>query len=370
VIRVAIISEPGIAGVKRHVVDLLHHLDVAEFELLFLYGLSRKDSQYESEIAHARNRGIRCRDVGLVRAISPRADALSAFKIWLELRAFRPQVVHVHSSKAGFLGRLAAKLALCGAKVIYSPHALACLDSRFYWWLERGAAMATDVMVAVSPSEAEDILRLRLIPPHRVRCIPVCIRDESEYPAVCSKQRGALVVACGRICRQKQPLLFFEAARAILAKSPGVRFRWIGDYGDDREAEEVRRLRDTDPLAAKVEISGWTPAPDAEIAAAQVFCMTSRYESFGYVTADAMMMGVPVVGVRTSGTRDLVIDGQTGLLCGDSAVEIANSVERLLGDPVLRDHLSAAARQQVLSNFSRPRMLGAISNLYREVAAK
>lgn len=368
-IRVAIISEPGFAGVKRHVVDLLHHLDVREFELLFLYSLERKDAHYEEEIQIAQARGIRCVEVALVREIRPWADLQSGLKVWQELRDFRPCIAHLHSSKAGFLGRFAAKLAGTGIRTIYTPNALACFDSRLFWWLEKAAGLVTDRIVGVSPSETDDIRRWRLVPEARVACIPLCVRTLDEYPP---RRTGLtekpLIVGSGRICRQKQALLFFKTAAVLLREHPALRFRWIGNFGDDEEAREVRALIARDALARQVEVTGWVSDADAEIAAADVFCMTSRYESFGYVTADAMIMGVPVVGVNATGTRDLVIDGVTGLLCGPVTSQLAECVLRLLQDAALRFRLAAAARGHVAGKFSREQMIRDISRLYRDVA--
>jgi glycosyltransferase involved in cell wall biosynthesis len=369
--RVAIVSEPGFAGVKRHVVDLLHHLDTNELELLFLYSLERKDAHYEREIAAAQARGIRCVNVGMVRQIRPWADLRAAARICRELRVFRPEVVHLHSSKAGFLGRVAAKLVVHQAATIYTPNALACFRSRFFWMLEKAAGLLTDRIVAVSPSEADDIRRWQLVQPSRVICIPLCVRPASEYPThIPSVTRSQLVAACGRICQQKSALLFFKTAASLLRTRSDIRFIWIGDYGDDEEAAEVRNLVEADPCAGQVKITGWVPDADARIASADIFCMTSCYESFGYVTADAMMIGVPVVGVRATGTSDLVLDGQTGLLCEPDESELANRIARLVDDRGLRSHLALNARDFVETRFSRERMICEITGLYRSFGGR
>ncbi len=359
------------AGVKRHVMDLLNHLDVREFEILFLYSLGRKDNQYEAEIEAVRQRGIRCVDVGFVREIRPMTDGLCFFKVWREIRKFKPQVVHAHSSKAGFIARFAAKLGRRRCKTIYTPNVMACYDSRLYWILEKVAAWVTDRIVAVSRSEARDIRGWKLIADRKVECISLCVRKAGEYPVSKPEGNGVpRVVACGRICVQKQALLFFEVAAAVARWRPDIEFCWIGDFSNDSESEAVRQLRAADPLARKARITGWIDKPDEEIARATLFCMLSRYESFGYVTADAMMMGVAILAVPGTGTIDLIEPDVSGLLREGKVDVLRDAVVQLIDDEALRGRLSVAGRQRVEVEFSRDTMIARISQLYRTVAGE
>lgn len=368
--RLAVISEPGYAGVKRHVVDLLGALDLARFDVLFLYSLARADATYRAEIAALSARGVRCVETAMVREIRPRQDLQAALQLRRALAAFQPQVVHVHSSKAGFLGRLAARSVNLRVPTLYTPNLMACHDSRKYWWIEKAAVPFTSRIIAVSPSEQAQIRAWRLIAPERVVYAPMCLRPAGAYPV---RWRPAdappRVAACGRICRQKQAALFFRVAAAVGRTRPDVQFRWIGDEGTDAEAAEVRALRAADPHAARVEITGWVSDAEQQIADADVFCMFSRAESFGFVTADAMMMGVPVLATPAMGTVDLVRDGETGALVPADAGALAARLLGLLTAPDAPRRLAARARVEVAERFTVDRMRDALQALYDEVAA-
>ena len=115
---------------------------------------------------------------------------------------------------------------------------------------------------------------------------------------------------------------------------------------------------------------GWIDTPDEEIARATLFCMLSRYESFGYVTADAMMMGVPILAVPGTGTIDLIEPDVSGVL-RDGQVEVhRDAVIQLVDDVDWRRRLSMAGKQRVEVEFSRDAMISRISQLYRTVVAE
>jgi len=141
------------AGVKTHVVDILRDIPLEGLEIVYFYSLTRSDNGFLEDLQAIKARGIRCHEVPM-RVELRVADDLRAFlQLWKLLREFRPQVLHLHSSKASGLGRL-VKLALFPQPaVVYTPNAMACYRSAFYLWLERGLGWFTDVLIAVSASD-------------------------------------------------------------------------------------------------------------------------------------------------------------------------------------------------------------------------
>jgi glycosyltransferase involved in cell wall biosynthesis len=104
---------------------------------------------------------------------------------------------------------------------------------------------------------------------------------------------------------------FFRTALSMISH-PSLRFRWVGDFGDDSESAQVKRLLADAGAPKEIEVTGWVSDPQRHLAALDTFCMFSRYESFGYVTAEAMLLGVPVLATPSSGTVDLVKDEDSG----------------------------------------------------------
>jgi glycosyltransferase involved in cell wall biosynthesis len=368
--RIVVASEPGYAGVKRHVVDILENIDTTQFEVLFLYSLDRKDAHYENEIDRIRRRGIRAKEVRMVRSISPLRDLAALLQIYSAIRAFRPEVVHVHSSKAGFLGRIAAKAVSWNIRTVYTPNLMSCYYGRHFLWLEKLVAAFTDRVIAVSNSEGEDIRGWGVVPAHKIEVIPMCVRR--HYPllqTVPNQNRRLKITACGRICFQKNALLFFKVAVRVLREHPEVSFVWIGDFGEDHEAASVRRFIATDPRAQCISVTGWVEDPDKEIASSDIFCMFSRFESFGFVTVDAMMMGVPVVGTRATGTVDLIRDGETGFIVPPDEALLAGKLIELIENPKLRHTIGQQGREHICATFTIDRMIREIETSYCRMVA-
>jgi glycosyltransferase involved in cell wall biosynthesis len=302
------------------------------------------------------------------RNVSPLADVKSYFRIREILRETSPDIVHCHSAKAGFLGRLAAKSLRGNAPAtIYTPHAMPCYLSRTYHRLERFAGYLTDVIVAVSASEKVDIKRWKVIAPNRIELIPLHVSCDNVCPP-CPTPDTFTVGGCGRISRQKNAALFFQAGIQVLEQHPGARLLWIGDYSNDLESEKVKSIIASCPHADRITVTGWSSTPQELLATLDVFCMFSIYESFGYVTADAMSIGIPVVATLATGTRDLIEDGRTGLITENDPACAAHQILRLSKSPELGRRLVRNAREYIQEAHKRSNTLSRIEALYRRCA--
>jgi glycosyltransferase involved in cell wall biosynthesis len=364
--RVAVVSEPGKAGVKTHVVDLLRGLDLDRFDVTLYYSLRRSDEDYPRELHELAARGVRCVEIPMQDALAPRQDLRALRMLTAELRRLRPQILHLHSSKAGGLGRLASLFLWPRPRVLYAPHGMACYRSRLYLWLERVLGPLTHVPVAVSASEKRDFIRWRIPRARATRVLTMGVRPPSEEPEPTAGDTQAWYVgACGRICYQKHARLFFELAIRMAGEGK-YRFRWIGDFGDDAEAAEVRAMLDRAGWPPEIEITGWLSAPEEQVRTLDTFCMFSRYESFGYVTAEAMALGVPVVATATTGTVDLVHHEATGLLVEPSLQSVEAAVRRVASDHALRERVADQGRRMILEKHTMGRMVDDVEQIYHD----
>ncbi len=374
-IRLLVVSEPGSAGVRRHVCHLLDHLDIDRFDVTFVYSLARADKTYASDIRGFERKGIRCLEIPMQRNIVPRGDAAALWSLWRLIRQWQPEIVHCHSAKAGFLARAAARLSLRGATTVYTPNAMPCYFSKKYESLERMAGRWTDWLIAVSESECDDFKAWRIVAPERMRVIPMAVEPipiEVECRiADCRGQRAAaeiVVGACGRICHQKRAKFFFEVGLQLLEVMPTLKLKWIGDFSDDDEAASVRELIAQTPNRDRIEVTGWIDNPLEQLGQLDLFCMFSRYESFGFVTAEAMQLGVPVIALDATGTRDLVLHDKTGLICEPSASAAAEAALVLLRDSNKRSLLAGEAKQMIQSLYSPKMANGKLHQFYEQIA--
>ena len=150
-----------------------------------------------------------------------------------------------------------------------------------------------------------------------------------------------VIVAAGRLAEAKNYPLLIDAMAVLRQRIPARLFiLGQGDLeGEIRARIAERGLTDT------VVLCGFQRNPWKFIAKADVFALTSHYEGFGNVLVEAMACGVPVVATASAGTRDIVRDGEDGLLVTThDAVSVAGALERVLGDAARRAQMSRAAR--------------------------
>lgn len=358
------------AGVRRHVIDLLTGLAELGVSQALLYTPEDADEAFWVGLERLQRVGVTARAVQMTRALSPSADWRAARELRRHLGELRPRVLHLHSSKAGGIGRLTA-LTMPGLPVVYSPHASAANLSRGYGVVELLLGrLRTDRIVAVSASERDELARWRPVSAGRLAQVDCGVevaelRTAASGPPSVALPDGQVVVACGRLSHQKDPETLVRASAEIARSHPAVRFVWIGD-GELRP--NVEHAIATAGLADRWTITGWLANPYPLMRRASVFALPSRYESFGYVTLEAMLLGRPVVATRTTGTRDLVRHGGTGYLVdvGDVA-GFADAIRRVLDDDVHAAELGARAAETG-AGFTRARMAADMKSLYAQLS--
>jgi glycosyltransferase involved in cell wall biosynthesis len=366
-IKILLISQSNTAGVKRHIMDVLSRIDLDTFEVRLAYNLLACDRDFPELIEKVRERGIGVFELPMLNRPDPKRDLPALARLWREIRTWRPHIVHCHSSKAGFVGRTAARFSGTGAKTVFTPNVLSVFAKRIYLPIEAALAPFTDVLVASSESEAADFRRLGFYDNCEIRTIPLCV-DAARFPLIeRPRVEGPLRIAsCGRICPQKGSLLFFQTALAAARAGLDWKFEWIGDYyGSDPESERCREMLKAHP-EMNVEVTGWLDNPNGRLAQADIFLLLSRYESFGFVTAETMLLEKPVVATRTTGNVDLVVEGETGLFVERDEADILAKLRQLAADPD-RHLYGQRGRRRIENDYPISRMIGLTEKLYRDI---
>ena len=267
---------------------------------------------------------------------SVRAHAAAARALRALVRTWRPDIVHLHSAFAGFVGVLA--LGRSGIPLVYTAHGSPLgrtVDGRLrlaaYARLEGFVARRVALVGAVSAAEAA--LVAAIAPSARIAVVAngIAELDEGALPEARGRS-GARVVALGRIVRQRRPA---ETARILSALAPQAEVLWIGD-GPPAQTAAVR--------AAGVPITGWLPRAQAldRLAAATVLVHWSASDGAALAILEAMARDVVVVASDIAPNRELVGDAQT---CGEAEEAVA-LVRAVLADAVLRERLLAGQRER------------------------
>ncbi|NPB06177.1 MAG: glycosyltransferase family 4 protein [Aquificae bacterium] len=292
------------------------------------------------------------------REINPIKDAKALLELLTLLRRERFDVIHLHSSKAGFLGRLAARLLGLERRVAYTPHGPAFLrldvsprKRRFYALLERLAYQMGGRVVACSKSEARALCKEGIKATYVFTGLP-CPRE----PVFKKPGSPFTVITVGRIAAQKNPALFNAVARRL--EGEGVRFVWVGDG-------ELKSL-----LRAKnVTVTGWLSeeAVERELKKADLYLSTSLWEGFPLAVLKAMCAGKPLLLRRCVGNEDAVKAGENGFLF-ERAEEAVSLIKLFKSSPDLLERAARNAYNLLRCRFSYERMLSEYARLYERLA--
>jgi glycosyltransferase involved in cell wall biosynthesis len=316
------------------------------------------------------------------RSINLRADVAALWRLIDVLRSQRFDIIHLHSSKAGFLGRLAARIAGSSAAVVYSPHGLSFLGQQspakrqLYLALERVGGRLCDRIVAVSDGERQIIARSGLISPDRIVLIengiaPIALPGQYDRAAMRhalgQMADAPLIGTVARLSAQKNPRLFLDAAAQVLRNEPRARFVWCGG-GELREA--ARAYAHELGIAASCCFLGHRSDAHQVLAALDYFWLTSDYEGLPLAPLEAMALQVPIVATDVIGTRDLLASGAGLLVPHGDAQALATATLRLMQATERVVALRSAGYAYYRANGTADRMIGALERLYGDLVSE
>ena len=332
--------------------------------------------------AEARAAGVRTVEIPHMReTISPWDDVRACLQLVALMRRERFAVVHTHCSKAGLIGRVAARLAGTPV-VVHTFHILAAHDGltasrrRVYLFLERRVRSFAHRYVAVAPRLAREAVEQRIAPAGATVVVPSAV-DLTSIPAGDVRSvRAELGIAddaqvvgtVGRIVAQKAPLDFVRMCAAVQRLRPGVVFVMVGDTTLESGGLEEETRREADRLGVRILFTGFRPDAPRVASTFEVYVVPSRYEGLGRALTAAMASGRPVVATAVNGVPDLVEPGVTGLLAapGDVAA-LAEATVWLLDHPLEAAMMGEQARDRVRSHFATETMCRALDELYAEL---
>lgn len=373
---VHLITRLELGGAQQNTLYCVAHHDRRRYEV----GLWAGDGGFLDPQARA----IADADVRLLPWLKHPIEPWSDLRAVARLAAMLVDVdlLHTHSSKAGVLGRAAARAAGVRA-VVHTVHGWSFnrvqppLTHRSYVEIERAAARVTDRIVCVSEADREAGLALGIGEPAQYRIIRSGIDPALYLPGAGARARtraalgfaaSETVVGCiANFKPQKAPLDFVEAARQAYEREPSLRFFIAGD-GELRG--EVIRAVDRAGLGDVVRLLGWREDVPDLLAACDVFLLTSLFEGLPRAVLQAMAASRPVVVTDTGGTAEVVEDGVNGYLVppADPGAAAAALVllARSAGD---RIRMGEAGRLRLGREFDLRGMVGALEQVYDELLA-
>jgi len=323
--------------------------------------LSTSFRQSESHsLDDARRRGCRVVDIpALGREVAPLADLAALAQLISLIRRERPSIVHTHTSKAGFIGRLAAVIARVPA-VIHQPHGHVFYGyygprrTAVFTALERRAARWTDRIITLTDRGSAEHLARGIGRAAQYVAVPSGVPTAelraAAPPRALARERLGLdpgevvVVGLGRLVPIKGFDLLVRALPSLVAGIPSARVLLVGDGA---ERAHLDAIAGSLGVTERLRLTGGTADVTTYLAAADIVAVPSRNEGMGRVIVEAMALGLPVVATAVGGIPDVVADGECGRLVEPENVDaLATALTELGRDPGLRRKLGEVAAER------------------------
>ncbi len=374
-----VIARLNMGGPAHHVSLLSGMLDPERYETLLLHGEVGSGEASLAEVA--RRCGAKTRTVPGLRPELRPLDDLRAFKALVrEMRAFRPDIVHTHTAKAGMLGRLAALVALRPRPVIVHTYHGHVLEGYFgkaktalYRGIETALARFSDRLIGVSTATVDDLVRLKVAPRSKFSVVPIGL-DLDPFLELDTKAGGSfrtevgtrpgevLLTFVGRLVPIKRvDVLLRAVARARELGAP-VRLAVVGD-GERRT--ELENLAGDLSVRDRVSFAGYRADVTHVAAASDIAVLSSDNEGTPVSLIEAGAAGCPAVATSVGGVRDVVTPSSGLLVDAGDADGLGAAIAKLAANPAERARMGRHARKHTAQRFVVDRLLGDADSLYR-----
>ena len=367
-----LIARMNIGGPAVQVSGLMRGFNSVEFDHRLFTGFCAADEADYLDSVATDVKAIRIE--GLGRRVSFSGDIKAFVSLVKAIRDFQPHIIHTHTAKAGFLGRLASLASFQKSVRVHTfhGHLLNGYFGSFKRLLvvaaEKFLAIITNHLLAVGDKVREDLLKagigkqekFGLMPPGLEIGILPLKTESKEFYALNNTQLHCAFI--GRVTQVKRPDRFLDVVVEIKKRRVDLNFFIAGD-GDLLEACRKRIVAEELP----VSVLGWQSNIDRVLSAADIVVLTSDNEGTPLCLIQAGMAGLPVVTTNVGSVPEVVLNNQTGILTELNVQQIADALESLANSPTLRAQLGKAAQEFTLANFGVHRLVRDHEELYKKL---
>ena len=369
-----IIARMNVGGPAVQVSGLMRGFNSCEFDHRLYTGFCSAD---EADYLYSNATDVKAMRIeGLGRHISLGGDIKAFFSLVKVIRDFKPHVIHTHTAKAGFLGRIASIISSQPSIRVHTfhGHLLNGYFGSFKLTLviaaERTLGFFTDQLLAVGNKVRQDLLQARIGSVGKFDVMPPGLSINQLPSKKLSKEFYGLstdVLQCafiGRITQIKRPDRFLDVAAEIKKRGVAINFFIAGDGELLNLCKE--RITNED---LKVKVLSWQSNIEKVLAAADMVVLTSDNEGTPLSLIQAGMAGMPVVTTGVGSVPEVVLDGITGIITNSDVTEISDALEKLATSPELRATMGRNAQEFTLTNFGTERLVNDHEKLYKRLIA-
>jgi len=361
--KIVHVIESAAGGSLSYVIDICEILDSNVWDITVIYSRRLETPKNIKELFPEH---IRLIEVSLQREISIFADFKGIVYLKKIFHKLKPDIIHLHSSKAGVLGRLAGFK--YRKKIIYTPHGFSFfrkdinkLKRKFYYIIEKVMSKLVPCLIVVGSKEEFKVSN-KINSPKQVFLIYKSVDVPSnplEIPINTKK-----IITIGRITNAKNPFLFLEVIEGVKNRHPDSEFVWIGD-GELRNLLELEARK----RGVEVQITGWVSKNEVKnhLATSMVYIQTSSWEGLPFSLLEAMAMARPIVVSDIVAHRDLVDSGVNGYIAKNKE-DFIQKISELISNTDLRSAYGKCAWQKIKRDFSRDKFTNQINEIYRKLS--
>ena len=335
-------------GVAEYLYMLLKNFNSTEYENVLIVSEDYKNQIKRFE-PYIKNIYV----VPMTRNINPKVDINSIFRIKKIIKEERPEIVYLHSSKAGAVGRLALLFDF-KTKILYNAHGwyfnaeIGKKKKTFFAFVEKVLAIKTNKIINISNAEYESALKYKIAPKKKMCIIENGIdfskfANSDMYRTETRKKydidkNDIVIGVVGRLSEQKDPMTTIRVFKMVKDKYSNAKLMMVGS---GELEDEVRGFAKSNNIDKDVIITGWIDNVEKYIPAFDIAVLPSKWEGFGLVIVEYMACGKPVVASNVGGIVDLIEDGKNGFLCEvGNEKEIYYKIDKILECKDLRENIS------------------------------
>ena len=368
---VHVVTRMNTGGVAVLISELVTGMDPENFEVHLISGACSVD---EEDFIQARGLDLRQISIpSMQRSLKPFLDLMAFLRIVKELKRLKPDIVHTHTSKAGLLGRIAARIATPKAKVVHTFHGhllhgyFAKPATLFITLIERALARISDVLISMGSEVKANLLDAKIGKPHQFQVAFPGVREKkansNNQQAMKFRDthlQNVIFTFVGRLSPIKRCDRIIETAIQVKDDSTKPHFLIIGD-GELRESLEIQG-RDL-----PITFLGWESHTEDWLAISDAGILLSDNEAVPLALIEAGLAGLPVIATNVGSMGDVVENELNGYLVEPNINEIASKVVEICKLPELRKELGRRGKERARQRFSVEAMINKHQEIYSQL---
>ena len=368
-----VIARMNIGGPAIQITGLMQNLSSSCFEQLLLTGYCDKN-----EIDYLEEKGIKLSVIrlnGFGRRINFFSDVKAFFEIRKVIKVFNPDILHTHTAKAGFLGRLAA-ISMFRKSIIkvhtYHGHLLhgyfGIIKTQLVILVESFLSRFTDSLIAVGSKVRSDLIDAKIGEARKFKVIQPGLEIGELPQRNLALQLFALpedkfiVSWLGRAVPVKAPQRLIEIAYECFARNSDIHFVLAG------EGPMIENLKkEAESLCLPITFLGWQSEIEKVLSFSDLVILTSENEGMPLSLIQAQMAGIPVLTTDAGSASEVLINEKSGFCLSYSAKDFANKIQMFADSPELKKSFGVAGKRNSGEKFSLNKLVSEHEVLYQKL---